>query len=293
MLALHTATGYEERGVSVMATVGGGQYEPGLSASLRPRWGAPGYGAESLWQDQFQGYTQGPRQDEAGVDARVGYGMRLPGGQLLTPFGGYGQMGSGRRLQVGANLGSLGLFGATSTAPCRSSSWASAMAGPVPGPTIASPCSGSLTWGKVRARRAARRPRPAQGRARQPPGRQEAKPSRCRRRSLPLSDPLRWTRPVRWGPLGRSRLGSSSSRQASAHGWATRCRDPVSVWGVAGYGAVRSGRDGDADAAGDGLVVVFAIGQAQVMWAQRALSISLALRAPRLVHLYGVGCPVD
>ena len=73
MLALHTATGYEERGVSVMATVGGGQYEPGLTASLRPRWGAPGYGAESLWQDQFQGCTQGPRRDDAGVDARVGY----------------------------------------------------------------------------------------------------------------------------------------------------------------------------------------------------------------------------
>ena len=110
MLALHTATDYEERGVSVTATVGGGAYQPGLSASLRPHWGAQGVGAESLWQDHFQQYAQGPARDDAGVDARVGYGMRLAGGRLITPFGGYGQMAGGRRLRVGANLGLLGLF---------------------------------------------------------------------------------------------------------------------------------------------------------------------------------------
>ena len=111
MLALHTATDYQERGVSVTASVGAGQYEPGLTASIRPRWGAQGYGAESLWQDQFQSYTYGAERDDAAVDARVGYGLRLPGGRLLTPFGGYGQMGTGRRMQLGANLGKLGLFG--------------------------------------------------------------------------------------------------------------------------------------------------------------------------------------
>ena len=45
------------------------------------------------------------------MDARVGYGLDLPGGRLVTPFGGYGQTGDGRRLQVGANLGTAGLFG--------------------------------------------------------------------------------------------------------------------------------------------------------------------------------------
>ena len=110
MLVLHTATGYEERGVSVTASVGGGPYEPGLTASLRPQWGAPGYGAESLWQDHFQAYTDGAGRNDAGLDARLGYGLRLPGGRLVTPFGGYGQMGSGRRVQVGANLGMLGLI---------------------------------------------------------------------------------------------------------------------------------------------------------------------------------------
>ena len=119
MLALHTATDYQEQGVSVTASVGAGQYEPGLTASIRPRWGAQGYGAESLWQDQVQSYTYGAERDAAAVDARVGYGLRLPGGRLLTPFGGYGQMGTGRRMQVGANLGMLGLFGGGLDSPLQ------------------------------------------------------------------------------------------------------------------------------------------------------------------------------
>ena len=82
MLALHTATDYQERGVSVTASVGAGQYEPGLTASIRPRWGAQGYGAEALWQDQFQSYTYGAERDDAAVDGRVGYGLQLPGGLL-------------------------------------------------------------------------------------------------------------------------------------------------------------------------------------------------------------------
>ena len=119
MLALHTATDYQERGVSVTASVGAGQHEPGLTASIRPRWGAPGYGAESLWQDQLQSYTYGAERDDVAVDARVGYGLRLPGGRLLTPFGGYGQMGTGRRMQVGANLGRLGVFGGGLDSPLQ------------------------------------------------------------------------------------------------------------------------------------------------------------------------------
>ena len=119
MLALHTATDYEERGVSVTATVGGGMYQPGPSVSLRPHWGAQGVGAESLWQDHFRDYAQGARRDDAGVDARVGYGLRLPVGRLVTPFGGYGQMAGGRRLQVGANLGMFGLFSGDLDSPVQ------------------------------------------------------------------------------------------------------------------------------------------------------------------------------
>ena len=116
-LLLHTATGYEEHGFSVTAMVGGGQYEPGLTASVRPHWGAPGYGAESLWQDRIQSYAAGAGRNDAGVDARLGYGWQLPGGRLLTPLVGYGRMGESRRMQVGARLGVLGRLNGDLSAP--------------------------------------------------------------------------------------------------------------------------------------------------------------------------------
>ena len=116
-LLLHTAAGYEEHGFSVTAMVGGGGYEPGLTASVRPHWGAPGYGAESLWQDHVQTHTAGPDRDDGGVDARLGYGWLLPGGRLLTPLVGYGQMRDARRVQVGARLGVLGRFNGDLSTP--------------------------------------------------------------------------------------------------------------------------------------------------------------------------------
>ena len=108
-LVLHSATGYTDQGVSVAASVGAGRQEPGLSLSVRPTWGTPGIGAQTLWQEQIRTYMQGADYGGAGVDARVGYGVRLRGGGLLTPFGGYGQQaGLGRRLQLGASVGRLG-----------------------------------------------------------------------------------------------------------------------------------------------------------------------------------------
>ena len=35
----------------------------------------------------------------------IGYGVRMPGGRLLTPFGAYGQSQFDRRLRFGAQLG--------------------------------------------------------------------------------------------------------------------------------------------------------------------------------------------
>ena len=108
-LVLHSATGYSDQGVSLAASVGAGPYEPGLTLSVRPSWGASALAAQTLWQEQLRTYMQGAERGEAGVDARVGYGLRLPGGGLLTPFGGYGQRaGLGRRLQLGARVGTLG-----------------------------------------------------------------------------------------------------------------------------------------------------------------------------------------
>ena len=107
-LLVHSATGYEEQGVSLAAMVGSSPYEPGLTLSVRPTWGAPGMGAETLWQDQFHTYRQGADYDAAGIDARLGYGVELPWGSVLTPFGAYAQREDARRFEVGAVMTELG-----------------------------------------------------------------------------------------------------------------------------------------------------------------------------------------
>ncbi len=107
-LVVHSATGYEDYGASLAASVGSGPYEPGLTVSVRPTWGAPGMGAETLWQDRFHTYRQGAGYDAAGIDARLGYGVELPWGSVLTPFGAYAQREDARRFEVGAVMASLG-----------------------------------------------------------------------------------------------------------------------------------------------------------------------------------------
>ena len=108
-LILHSATGYTEQGVSVAASVGAGPYQEGLTLSVQPTWGIAGVGAETLWQDEIRTHMHGVDPGAAGIDARIGYGLRLPSGSLVTPFGGYGEReGLGRRVQVGARVGTLG-----------------------------------------------------------------------------------------------------------------------------------------------------------------------------------------
>ena len=115
LLALHAADGYRERGAAVTLSVGDGARQPGLTLSLSPRWGAQATASDALWQDHlFQQGTAGDpggRRDERALDARVDYGLQLPAGGLLTPFGIYGQSRYGRRLQVGLLLSRLGPVG--------------------------------------------------------------------------------------------------------------------------------------------------------------------------------------
>ena len=115
LLALHAADGYRERGGAVTLSVGDGARQPGLTLSLSPRWGAQATASDALWQDQlFQQGTAGDpggRRDDRALDARVDYGLPLPAGGLLTPFGIYGQTPYGRRLQVGLRLSRLGPVG--------------------------------------------------------------------------------------------------------------------------------------------------------------------------------------
>ena len=96
-------------------SVGDGARQPSLTLSLSPRWGAPATASDALWQDplfhQRAGGAHGARRDDRALDARVDYGLQLPAGGLLTPFGIYGQSQYGRRLQVGLLLSQLGPVG--------------------------------------------------------------------------------------------------------------------------------------------------------------------------------------
>ena len=112
MLALHSATGYQERGASLTASVGAGPYQRGLALSVTPRWGASASGADTLWQDQFYRYTDGAAPFDQGIDARGSYGLGVADDRfLLAPFAAYGRIGDGERLQVGTTLGALGAAG--------------------------------------------------------------------------------------------------------------------------------------------------------------------------------------
>ena len=112
LLALHAADGYREHGGAVTLSVGDGARQPGLTLSLSPHWGARATASDALWQDHlFHQRAAGAGRDERALDARVDYGLPLPAGGLVTPFGIYGQSQYGRRLQVGLLLSRLGPVG--------------------------------------------------------------------------------------------------------------------------------------------------------------------------------------
>ena len=112
LLALHSAAGYRERGAAVTVTVGEGSTEPGLALSLSPRWGAETRASGALWEDELlRRRADAARADERALDARVDYGVELPGGGLLTPFGVYSRSQYGSRMEAGLLLRALGPFG--------------------------------------------------------------------------------------------------------------------------------------------------------------------------------------
>ena len=115
LLGLHAAESYREHGAAVTLSVGEGARRPGLTLSLSPRWGAPATASDALWRDQlFHRQTPGgpvAGRDEGALDTRVDYGLQLPSGGLLTPFGLYGRSPYGQRLQAGLLLDRLGPLG--------------------------------------------------------------------------------------------------------------------------------------------------------------------------------------
>ena len=115
LLGLHAAESYREHGAAVTLSVGEGARRPGLTLSLSPRWGAAATASDALWRDQlFHQQTPGgpvAGRDEGALDTRVDYGLQLPSGGLLTPFGLYGRSPYGQRLQAGLLLDRLGPLG--------------------------------------------------------------------------------------------------------------------------------------------------------------------------------------
>ncbi|MXW35235.1 MAG: autotransporter outer membrane beta-barrel domain-containing protein, partial [Chloroflexi bacterium] len=105
LLVVHSAAAYRERGVGLTLGVGS-QNEEGLSLSVSPRWGDSPTGGGALWQEQaYRQYVPAAVRDEWEVDARGGYGLRLPGGRLLIWFGTLKHSPYGRSFLIGAQIG--------------------------------------------------------------------------------------------------------------------------------------------------------------------------------------------
>ena len=109
MLVLHSAAGYQERGLAVKLGVGN-QSREGLSLSVSPRWGEAAGRTGTLWRDKVYHRTRpgaGPdtRPDAWALEARGGYGQRLPGGRLLTWFGTVRHSLYGRGVEFGGRIG--------------------------------------------------------------------------------------------------------------------------------------------------------------------------------------------
>ena len=120
MLAVHSATGYEERGFGATLSLGerGGE---GPSLSLSPRWGDLASGGGALWQEQVysryapaaaDGQAAPNARDEWALDLSGGYGIRIPGDRLLTWSTSVNHSPAGPRFMLGAQLG----FGGASAA---------------------------------------------------------------------------------------------------------------------------------------------------------------------------------
>ena len=129
ILALHSAENYEERGLSMTASLSPRPGGLGLSLSLSPRWGEPTGDAETLWRDHTLERLDSSdvQRDALSFDARLGYGLRSMNG-LLTPFGEYGlRHGDSRRVRIGAQFArqsrSLGILSVELSGERRDSAW--------------------------------------------------------------------------------------------------------------------------------------------------------------------------
>ncbi len=115
ILVLHSAQGYEERGLGVTLTVGSPAAEEGLSLSVSPRWGGSANATGALWNDRHGALR--PDAPAAAtdapwaLDARGRWAVRLPDGRLLAWSGGLTRSALGYAFTIG---GGIGLYQANS-----------------------------------------------------------------------------------------------------------------------------------------------------------------------------------
>ena len=114
VLLLHSARGYEERGLGVTLTVGSPAAEEGLSLSVSPRWGGSANATGALWNDRHGALRpDAPAADGSwALDARARYALRLPGGRLLAWSGGLARSADGYALTIGGGFEPAGPLGA-------------------------------------------------------------------------------------------------------------------------------------------------------------------------------------
>ena len=109
ILVLHSAQGYEERGLGLTLSVGQSSTEEGLSLSVSPRWGGSAAASGALWEERFGGPgpagAAGPAADGPwSLDARGRYALRLPDGRLLACTGGVNRSSTGWGLTVAGGI---------------------------------------------------------------------------------------------------------------------------------------------------------------------------------------------
>ena len=129
LLALHSAENYEERGLSMTASLSPRPGGLGLSLSLSPRWGASTGDTETLWRDHTLERLDSSeaQHDSLSFDARAGYGLRAMNG-LLTSFSQFGLRNrDSRRVRVGVQFTrrstSMGTLSLELSGERRDSAW--------------------------------------------------------------------------------------------------------------------------------------------------------------------------
>ncbi len=121
-LVAHQEDGFRDWGASFSLRLQPGRDEGGPSFSLEPSWGNATGGAGALWREAAAGLE--PALASAAAAGRMavefGYGVVLPGGGMLTPFGRWSREGApGHRLNVGIGAERAGARQPAEAAPLR------------------------------------------------------------------------------------------------------------------------------------------------------------------------------